>query len=209
MGDNAVRAERHIANTGRPVVMVSSNFSESFPLVEVDYYSAGYLMAKHVISQGRRRLLAISQGFTSRSIEERFHGIEIACSESPGVSFDRVRPAGQHISQVETGYMLTRNLPESRLPDAVFYSNDRMACGGLNALREREIRVPDDIAVCGFDGIDIAEYSIPPLTTAVQPVAEMAEESVNIMTEMLSNPSYVPPKLTKLPCDVIFRQSSG
>jgi len=209
MGEDAAKAERRLSDTGRPVVLVSSNYFESFPLIEADYFGAGYLMAKHVISQGRRNVLAVSQKHTSLSIEERFRGVETACNESSGVSFNRVKPAEHYDNEVEAGYLLTERPPKTDMPDAIFYSNDRMACGGLNALSEKGIKVPSDVAVCGFDGMDIAGYTIPPLTTAVQPVSEMAKKSVTILSEMLSNPEYVPPRLTEVPCDVIFRQSSG
>jgi LacI family transcriptional regulator len=206
--EDAAIAEKRLLDTGRPVVLVASRFSEAFPLIDADYFGAGYLMAKHVIGQGRRSVLAISQKLTSQSIEERFRGVKTACDETPGASFTRVRPETHYDNEVEAGYILTQSFPESR-PDAIFYSNDRMACGGLNALSEKGVTVPADIAVSGFDGVDIAEYTIPPLTTAVQPVNMMAKKSIELLTEMLRSPAHVPPGLITVPCDVIFRQSSG
>src|SRR5690606_26838995 len=86
-----------------------------------------------------------------------------------------------------TAYDVTRRWIESEkeFPDALFCANDLMAAGALQALREAGMRVPEDVAVVGFDDLPLASQTKPPLTTVAQPIREMAEAAVRLLTRLI------------------------
>jgi DNA-binding LacI/PurR family transcriptional regulator len=94
------------------------------------------------------------------------------------------------------------------LPDALVCANDQMAIGALRTLAERGIRVPDDIAVVGFDDIFPASLYDPPLTTVHQPIRKLAEVACDRLAERINDPT-LRPKQELLPTELVLRSSCG
>ena len=90
--------------------------------------------------------------------------------------------------------------------DAVVVANDLMALGALQALSERGRRVPDDVALIGFDDIPLAGAAAPPLTTVRQPMAEMGRAIATALLEMVDARSPRPPLV--LPTEIVRRASA-
>lgn len=87
---------------------------------------------------------------------------------------------------MENGYKLTKKLIKSGYSfTAIFAISDRMAIGAIKALTEENIRVPEDVSVAGFDGLDIAYYYNPSITTLKQPVEEMAKETIKQLFNLI------------------------
>lgn len=97
-----------------------------------------------------------------------------------------------------------------RRPDAVLCSNDDWALGALAVCGERGIRVPDDLAVTGFDGTLQGVYYNPRLTTVAQPIHEMAGKAVELLLRQIRG-EHMPKKELKLvlPCNLVVRASCG
>jgi DNA-binding LacI/PurR family transcriptional regulator len=91
----------------------------------------------------------------------------------------------------------------------IFYSNDFYAIGGLKALKENGIRVPEDVCICGFDGVDVAKCVDPPITTVVQPINKMADIAVNTLFNMIDGELPVSKNDIIVPCEVVMRGSTG
>ena len=91
--------------------------------------------------------------------------------------------------------------------DAIVAANDGMALGILEALRKRGIGVPRDLAVTGFDDLDLARLAFPPLTTVAQPLTTMVELGVRLVVDQLDGRTV--PLLTHLPAELIARLSCG
>ena len=77
------------------------------------------------------------------------------------------------------------DLPEP--PSAIFAYNDMMALGAMQAISERGLRVPDHIAVIGFDGIALTEHTCPPLSTVEQPIAEMSQLAIGMLLDRIND----------------------
>jgi len=93
-------------------------------------------------------------------------------------------------------------------PTAVFAANDLSAIGALNAIVESGRRVPDDISVVGFDDIDLAAFTSPPLTTIRQPAAEIAERATAILIDLIAG--HRPRKLRHaLKAELVVRGSTA
>ncbi|AFL49999.1 LacI family transcriptional regulator [Sinorhizobium fredii] len=96
-----------------------------------------------------------------------------------------------------------------RLPDGIFCGNDQIARGVIDALRERGVKVPDDVSVIGFDNWEIlAEQTRPPLTTIDMNLKELGREA-GLMVLALAEGRTAQPGLRKLPCKLVVRQSCG
>ena len=101
---------------------------------------------------------------------------------SPEIQFE------QACFSLESGYKAMLRLLD-KMPDvsAVFAISDVMALGAIRAIRDRGLRVPEDISVVGFDGIELGQYMVPRLTTIKQPNAEMAKRCVELLLHCISS----------------------
>jgi len=95
-----------------------------------------------------------------------------------------------------------------RCPDAVFIANDAMALGALRAIRETGRRVPQDIALVGFDDAPWAAHAEPPLTTVRQPLQRLGGMAVEVLTELIEDPDSAPYRVA-LPTELVIRSSCG
>jgi LacI family transcriptional regulator len=94
------------------------------------------------------------------------------------------------------------------LPDAIVSANDQMAIGVLKALARAGIRVPEDVAVVGFDDIFPGSLCDPPLTTVHQPMRMLGERACARLLDRIANPS-LPPTVELLPTELVLRSSCG
>lgn len=101
---------------------------------------------------------------------------------------------------------MQRLVPQA--PDAVFVASDAMAVGALRALREAGLRVPEDIAMAGFDDIPFAARADPPLTTVRQPIQRMGTLAAETLIDLISHPQPQPRRII-LPTELLIRESSG
>jgi DNA-binding LacI/PurR family transcriptional regulator len=105
------------------------------------------------------------------------------------------------------GYMAAQRLLPLA-PDAIFVARDSMAIGALRALREVGYRVPEDVAVVGFDDLPIAARANPPLTTVRQPVQRTGQVAADTLIEMIEERTTQPRRII-LPTELVLRASCG
>lgn len=160
--------------------------AEDYAYVSIDDYQTAYRAVSELIERGHRRIAALLPSCADRSISQlRYkgyraaladHGIEEnnAIVEETG-SFDM---AAAYRSMLE---LLERN----RDFTAVFTVSDMMATAAMKALTDHGLRIPDDCSVIAIDGLAMSEYTIPTLTTMVQPSDEMGRETVRILLDMI------------------------
>jgi DNA-binding LacI/PurR family transcriptional regulator len=99
-------------------------------------------------------------------------------------------------------------LNRSDPPTAMFFSNDLMAMGAMRAVAQNGCRVPEDVSIVGFDNIEFASYTTPPLTTIAQPTIEVGYRAAHLLIDRIADPSRPWQKIV-LPTRLIFRESSG
>ena len=107
-----------------------------------------------------------------------------------------------------SGYERTRELLATGIPEALFAANDMMAIGALHALHEHGLRVPEDVAVVGFDDTDCAAYLTPSLTTVSQPFAELGRIALHRMLQMMDSPEEPGPAPAPLAPRLVARGST-
>ncbi|KNE22340.1 LacI family DNA-binding transcriptional regulator [Virgibacillus pantothenticus] len=174
------------ARKGFPLVVLDRKLDSDFVYnIEVDNTHGGYLATEHLIQNGHREIAYVSGPYNSHDNNLRFQGYMNALNDH-GIAY---QPKWKIIGDFtrEGGYRTTKMLiAQRKFPHAIFYSNDEMAIGGLEALRENNISVPDDISIIGFDDIQLAEYVSPPLSTIKQPKYEAGSLAVHVIFQLLA-----------------------
>lgn len=169
-----------------PLVLLERDEGESsFDTVKIDNRSGSYAAVKHLIEQGHKKIAHIKGAGTSVLARERVKTYE-ECLKDYGLDIlPQYQPEGGY--KIEGGYEAMRELMhlEDR-PTAVFCANDLSAIGALRYLIEKGYKVPEDIAIVGYDDITVASMVTPPLTTVRQPVMELARIATRILLERIS-----------------------
>lgn len=191
-----------------PVVVVDRDLGDvEVNAVLTDNLDGGYRATRHLIEKGHRRIGCITGPSHLTPSAERVTGYRQALREA-GLPIDETlilrgdfHPAS---GRAAARAMLQRNEP----PTAIFACNDLMAIGALQAAVELGLRVPEDLAIVGYDDIELASFSIPALTTIAQPKVEIGQRAVETLLQHIADRS-LPATRTVLPVSLILRQSSG
>jgi LacI family transcriptional regulator len=192
-----------------PLVVVAGDIDQrGADIVSADNWSGAYALVEHlVVDHGRRRLFHIDGPATAPDANERRLAMQAVLQANPGTEL--AGSFGGRFS-VMSGQDGTTAMLEAcgELPDALVCANDQMAIGALRTLSARGIRVPDDIAVVGFDDIFPASLCNPPLTTVHQPIRKLGELACNRLINLITDPT-LPPRREVLPTELVLRSSCG
>lgn len=192
-----------------PTVLINSHVrSERHAAIDVDDYGGARAMVEHLLAQGRRRIVFIAGPEVNHDVQERCRGYREAMTEA-GLGEYATVLSGDFTE--ESGYHAGKQALEAAVrPDAIFAANDMMAIGCLSALAEAGIRVPDDIAVAGFDDIPMARYVSPPLTTVRVRIAELGEAALERLVRMIDADEDSPPEpRIVVGTELVVRASTG
>jgi LacI family transcriptional regulator len=161
---------------GLPTVLMNTRVeAKRYPSFQVDNYGGAQLVVRHLLQQGRRRIAHVAGPDVNFEAAERRRGFLAAVEECPGaepivLDGDFFKESG-HAAGVRLAA-----LPSP--PDAVFAANDMMAFGCMTALIEAGLRVPEDVAVAGFDDIPLAQIVRPALTTARVRICDLGRSAL-------------------------------
>lgn len=196
-----------LEDMGLPTVLAGRRSpDESLSYVHSDNTGGAATAVSHLLARGRRTVATISGPLDMDVARSRLQGWRETLEKAGHEATDRLVASGDFT--VEGGEAAMRSLLE-QVPelDAVFVASDVMAAGALAELRRQGSRVPDDVAVVGFDDSIIARHSNPPLTTVRQPVEEIGSMIAHILLEEIGNPEE-PRRQVTLPTELVVRESS-
>jgi LacI family transcriptional regulator len=191
-----------------PVVLVDREIPENpFDTVVTDNQRGARLATEHLISLGHRRIGCITGPHHLTSSVQRLSGFRQALAEA-GLSDteDLIFHGDFRPPSGLAGFQNLINLPEP--PTAIFACNDMMALGVLRAALEAGVRVPQDLAVAGFDDIEIGQFVYPSLTTIAQQKDEIGLRTIQRIVELISGDEKGPQTIL-VPPRLITRESSG
>jgi LacI family transcriptional regulator len=191
-----------------PFVVVGRHPDERINSVDVDNVSAARMAVEHLIRLGHTRIATITGPLTMSHGEDRLAGYRQALEAHQLAVDERLIVEGDY---TEAGGSLgaQRLLPAS--PTAIFVASDVMAIGALKALRDAGLRVPQDVALVGFDDVPIAAAIEPALTTVRQPIERLGSMAADLLLNLLANPSVGRASTQRivLPTQLIVRDSCG
>lgn len=204
--DVVPRLER-LADRGiRSVVVGPIRESTKVASVLFDDHGGGRLAGDHLVLLGRRRILFLGNSGVSQS-NDRLSGLREALAGSdatvtaidvPHLATEDGLRAGEHIIA----------LPADERPDAVFAANDLVAGGVLTQLLRHGVKVPEEIALVGFDDVAEAHQSVVPLTSVRQPGYEIGRAAGAALLQQLADPTAPPPATTPFAAELIVREST-
>jgi DNA-binding LacI/PurR family transcriptional regulator len=204
---------RDVETLGRthPLVLLGERLAHvAVDHVAIDSVGAARAATKHLIDIGRRVIAVIGTGDQiSKTGRLRLHGYEEALADAglpqdPSLHGDAVwfhRP---------DGYAAMRRLLIHRPDiDGVFCFNDLLAIGALRALREGGRRVPEDVAIVGFDDVEECLYTSPPLTSVSPDKRAVAESAVELLVQRMEDTGPMQPREVFPPYRLVIRESTG
>ncbi len=191
-----------------PVVMINYFRTEtSLPVVRGDNVNGAHDAVSHLIELGHRRIGFIRGSSYTGQSDQRERGYAAALADA-GIELDPALVYQGNFNEQSgidgTHYLLALENP----PTAIFAANDGMAIGVMNALREKGLRIPEDISVIGFDDIPAASMTRPPLTTLRHPFEAMAHATVQELVRRIRGEPGRRHRI-EFPSEFVMRESTG
>lgn len=197
---------RRIAARGVAVVMLAQPPVNEIPAVRVDNVTPTAALTRHLIEQhGYRSLAFLGSPEGSPDVGDRWQGFldgHRQCGLAPP---DHPLPTG--MTQLDGAHAFDALVRDGTLPRALVCANDELALGALAGARSHGVRVPQDLALTGWDNITMSDLVAPPLTTVHQPAEELGAAAARTLLALIDE-RPVPPD-TLLPTTNIYRESCG
>lgn len=173
-----------------PVVLVDRGAGRrSLCSVAVNDVLGGRLAAAHLLEMGHRRIGFVGGPFTIPQVADRHRGVEQALAEEGGEAHLVVAETSSlQVTEGQRAGSVLAELPKRARPTAVFCANDLLALGVLREMTRRNLRVPEDMAIVGYDDIDFAAAAAVPLTSVRQPREELGRTAARLLMEELQEP---------------------
>jgi len=180
---------------------------EELMVVDVDNLEGGLQATNCLIQAGHRRIGMISGPASWKSADDRARGYRLAL-EQAGVALNESFIERADWS-LQGGYEAMKRLL-NRVPEltALFAQNDWIAIGAMKALREAGRRLPDDVAIVGYDDLPVAAYTDPPLTTIHQPMQEVGQLAARLLIQSVEDPDMEREEVLLKP-ELVRRGSCG
>ena len=202
-------------DNGVPVVIVNRFQPDDvnrLEIVTVDNYKAGYDATKYLISCGRRRI-AFAYGRNDLLLyRERYRGYTDALKDA-GIGYDESLVMREEGSEECFYGKMAELMKSDNPPDAVFASSDPKAFIILHSLHDMNYKIPEDVAVIGFDDVQMAEMVEPPLTTVAQPLYDMGCKAAERLIARIGHKEehgVLPPAVCNvLDYSIVVRKSAG
>ena len=209
-GDVTARLQRLRASGIAAVLVDRFSGDGRFSSVSVDSVAGGRLAVDHLIDTGRRRIAFVGGPFDIRQVNDRLAGAR-AAAENAGshVDLEVIATGAMTVDEGAAAGARLLARPPREWPDALFAANDLLALGLLQALVvDGRARVPDDIAIIGFDDIPFAGAAAVPLSSIRQPSRMIGRTALRIVLEEADDPASIP-RQTVFPPELIVRASTA
>ena len=194
---------------GTPIVLLNPGEEvEGCEAISIANYEGAYTVVRHLVGLGHRRVATITGPERNTDARQRLAGYRAALREA-GVEVSEELELHGDFSE-PSGYEAARALLRlAPRPTAVFVGNDKMAVGMMGALSDAGVRVPEDLAVVGFDDIEMAHYLNPPLTTVHVDTYRLGERAVERFLSLARDGAADGPRHEVLPTTLVVRGSCG
>ena len=206
---NVLDRLRRLRDRGTSVVLVDRmTRAKEFSSVAIDDSMGGRIATEHLLAVGRRRIAFIGGPAKLTQVKNRLAAAR-AAAESHGsgeISFVETETMNAEAGRMGVEQLLA--LPAGRRPDAIFAANDLVALGVLQTLTLRGIRVPDDIAIVGYDDIDFASSAAIPLTSVRQPARTMGSTAASLLLDVIAEPASSTVRHLTLKPELVIRRST-
>ena len=170
----------------------------------VDEYAGAYEAVSYLIESGHRRIGMLANDSRFYKMNERADAYR-QCLSDHQIVWEEEWVVNNAVT-IEGGYLATKELLAKTNVSALFCGNDQMAIGAYRGIYEAGLKIPEDISVIGYDGLDITQYLTPSLTTVYQPAAGIGQAAAEILVDAISG-SYHDYPNKMFPTELIKRES--
>jgi DNA-binding LacI/PurR family transcriptional regulator len=207
-----------LIDSGIPVSLIGRDFRHPHAdLVTADHLKGGYEATSHLIELGHKRIGFIGVSLTQGLRLRRFQGYLEALKEHALPLEDGLVVGGREGAEQMPGYSteemgydgMLKLLDLNERPTAVFARNDFTAMGALNAIKRAGLRIPEDIAVIGYDDIPLASHTSPALTTVRQPTREQGRAAAEFLLRRIEGDREQPRAEKTFACELVIRESTS
>lgn len=206
---------------GHPVVVIDDQQEYQLPWIGIDNVVGAQLATRHLVELGHRRIAHIKGPENFLVSHQRAEGYRLALTEA-GIPYDPnlMLPGNFLAASGREGMLHLLGLPSDQRPTAIFTATDQTAYGVISAASEQGIRIPDDMALVGFDDESFSSYLHPTLTTIHQPSYEMGQRGLELLLDLIAADEarqngqsdgaleWPPPRII-LPTRLVVRASCG
>jgi LacI family transcriptional regulator len=194
---------------GFPVVLLHAPVGpDDFDVITIANFEGARAMVRHLLDLGHRQVAIIQGAEGNFDAAERLRGYREALAEA-GIQSNAALEAPGNFSEASGFLAVDRLLHGDPRPTAIFAANDAMAIGALSALRQAGLRVPQDVAVAGFDDIPIAQYLDPPLSSVHVDISALGERATLRLLDAVRDKQAHVRRAETLPTTLILRRSCG
>jgi LacI family transcriptional regulator len=193
---------------GTPVVLVDRGSGwRNRCSVAVDDVLGGRLAGEHLVESGHRRIAFVGGPMTIPQVADRHRGLSLAVDGSADITTIATPNLTVESGRAAVGELAEQ--PASRRPTAVFCANDLVALGVLQEATRRGLRVPDDLAIVGYDDIDFAAAAAVPLSSVRQPRDQLGRTAIQLLLEEIESEHRHEHRHVVFQPDLVVRDSSG
>ncbi|MGE7545983.1 LacI family DNA-binding transcriptional regulator [Sporosarcina newyorkensis] len=195
-------------NESSPVVLTFDYVpGQNIPSISIDNESASRKITNHLINMGHKRIAHITGYMGRLQSQTRLNGYKQALAQHNIQVQEALIQEGGYLLQ--DGYIATQKLLSfEKVPTAIYGGNDNIAIGALKAILDAGLRVPEDIAVVGFDDVEVASYMTPSLTTIHQPRYEIGKRAMDLLLKKINEEQIQQPHVI-LEDELMIRESCG
>jgi len=205
--DTRQLALTYLQNNAIPTVLVDRLAPQGFSQVGVENRESTRALIAHLIGHGHQRIGMVAGASGLSTTEERIDGYRVALAEA-GLPWDGALVVDGE-SRSESARIAThRLLGLKQPPSAIMAGNNLMTIGAMHALREACLRVPEQMALVGFDDFDWADFFLPRLSVIAQPVQQLGVQAVTLLLSCIDNPEG-PRQTLRLAPSLRIRNSCG
>jgi LacI family transcriptional regulator len=189
-----------------PVVLLARPPVEGCDAVSAESFQSARALTEHLLDHGRRRLSFVGDPDGSPDVQQRYLGFLDALSDSGTSAAGPIVKVG--FRELSGADVAAQVLGHETRPDALVCANDELALATMKALQYSGTRVPEDIAIVGWDDVMTARYVTPALTTVRQPLYELGRAAATRLHERIAGAPTAPEPLI-LPTELVLRTSCG
>jgi DNA-binding LacI/PurR family transcriptional regulator len=199
-----------LSNAGVPTVLVDA-YHSGVSTVQIDDVAGASAAVEHLIAIGHKRIAYMGETlsenpFGFQPINDRYLGYRQAL-DAAGIDYDPAYHKQGRYGWREAHRMAEELLQQPGPPTALFAYSDTMAFGAMEAVRACGLRVPEDLAIVGFDDVEIAQYF--QLTTVRQPLYETGARGAELLMELVDSGNSLPVEHIYLPTELIVRRTTA
>jgi len=206
LNENIRIAQSQLPPYSPPIIFLKCEPNPNFTTISIDNYGGARQAVEYFLSLRRMHIGFIAGPLEWLEARQRKQGWEDALRSAGIDSADYKWSQGNWSSASGEAAFAELYQRYSRM-NAVFISNDQMALGALHYAHSHGIRVPEDIAIIGFDNLAEGAYFTPSLTTITHPLRELGNQAVKMLLEKIDNPMFVDRKIT-LETELLIRDST-